>query len=187
MPKTDKNPYKEFTQWLYNSYPKAELAEWVIKSISPRAILSRYSNQGGITIFLNDLFNKYDLMSLDSLDFYYFIKDIVQKHKINQYDYSFFRSSRRDKTLSEIQKKLPHLKTNEIAKLLELCKNDPENESFLENLGLRKQDKVKKIKKKTRKTKKSSKKVLSISTFDDEMIRRIKTWEDWRACFSYEN
>jgi len=177
--KSKPNPYKNFISWLYNSYPNATLSDSVIKSINPRAVLSRYSNMGNLTIFLEEHFNKYDLMGLNHLEFYNFIKLFVKKYRIEQYDYSYFRSTKRDKTLLEIQRKLPHLKEYEISYLLDKCKSDPEYDAFLENLGIKKQEKIKKNKK--RKIKGSK----IISTFDDGFINSIKTWEDWRACFEY--
>lgn len=179
---TKPNPYKEFTIWLYNSYPKAELADWVLKAINPRAILVRYSNLGNLTIFLEKTFNNYELMGLDHLEFYKFIKDFVKRFNISQYSYSFFKGSKRDKTLLEIQKRLPYLKTNEISYLLDKCKSDSDNNAFLESLGMKKQEKTKKIKRKKVKGKKGK---LIVSTFNDEFIRSIKTWKNWRACFEY--
>lgn len=178
------NPYKEFMIWLYNSYPNAELPEWVIKAITPRAILSRYANLGELTIFLDNVFNSYDLMSLNPLEFYSFLKDFIKRYNINQYNYSFFRSSKRDKTLGELQKKLPHLKTYEISNLLNMCKKDKEYDSFLESLGIRKQEKIKKNKSNKKNSKKT---ILNVSTFDDQFIRSMITWEDWKRCFNYED
>lgn len=176
------NPYKEFTTWLYNSYPKAELPDWVLKAINPRAVLVRYSNLGNLTVFLEKTFNTYDLMGLDHLEFYKFMKGFVKRFGISQYSYSFFKGSKRDKTLLEIQKRFPYLKTNEISYLLDRCKSDPDSGAFLESLGIRKQEKAKKIKRKKVKGKKGK---LIVSTFDDEFIRSIKTLKDWRACFEY--
>jgi len=177
------SPYTEFKNWLLNSYPNAKLPEDVIKAINPKIVLHMFGSLGGITIFLDEHFNNFDLMSCNPLEFYNFLRDIVQKHRIKKYDFSFFYNLKKDALIIKLQKKLPHLKKYEIYNLLEYCKEDDENDSFLENLELNK-SKVKKVKK-SKSIKKTKDEVPSeAKTFEHLNIQNIKTWEDWKKCFN---
>jgi len=172
------SPYRIFTEWLLNPCPDAELSGDVIKAINPRTVICMFGKIGGLTIFLNDHFNNFSVMNLDPLEFYQFLKSLVKKYKIKKWDFSYFPTMKRDKTISEIQMKLPHLKKSEIIYLLEQCKSDEDYDSFCESLGIRKNPKIKKIKKKGKKNKK-----LIVSTFGDSMIKNIRTMDDWIDCF----
>ena len=175
--KKEISPYKIFSEWLLNPCPDAELSEDVIKAINPKTALCMFGKVGGVTVFLDKYFNKFEVMLLKPLEFYLFLKSLVKKYKIKKYDFSYFPTMKRDKTLTEIQMKLPHLKKSEISYLLEKCKNDPRSDSFFESLGIKKDPKIKKIKGKRNKK-------LSLSTFDDSIINGIETMEDWVGCFT---
>lgn len=174
------SPYRLFKDWLLNTYPDAELSEDVLKAINPKSVLHMFGSLGEITIYLDEYFNNFEMMCCDSLEFYKFLRDIVQKHNIGKYDFSFFASAKRDKVIQEIHRKLPLLKRYEIYDLIERCKED-ENNPFLENLGLLKQSKIKKIKTKPKKKKKSSKEAV---TFDDTIASSVITMEDWQELFN---
>jgi len=182
---TQKSPYSEFKDWLLNSYPYAKLSEEVIKAINPKTVLHMFGSLGDITVFLDDYFNNFDLMYCDPLEFYNFLKQLVQKYNVNKYDFSFFYSMKKDDLILKLQKKLPHMKKYEIYDLLEYCKEDSNNDSFLENLGLNK-TKVKKVKK-TKNKKDNLEIPKEAKTFENLNIQNIKTWEDWKGCFVGEN
>jgi len=173
------SPYRELKEWFLNSYPGSKLSEDVIRAINPKTVLHMFGNLGGITIFLDGYFNNFDLMYCNPLEFYKFLKDIVQKHRIKKYDFSFFYSIKKDDIIIKLQKKLPLMKKYEIYDLLEYCKDDLENDSFLENLGMNKV-KTKKIKN-PKKIKKEIPK--EAKTFEHLSIQNIKTWDDWESCF----
>lgn len=177
------SPYRLFKDWLLNPYPNAKLEEAVIRAINPKTVLHMFGNMGGITIFLDDIFNNFDLMSCNPVEFYSFLKGIVQKHSIKKYDFSFFYSMKKDEQIIKLQKMLPHMKKYEIYDLLEYCKDDTDNESFLENLGL---NKLKSKKVKTKKSNKDAKKDIpkEAKTFDNMGMQNIRTWEDWKNCFN---
>jgi len=141
-----------------------------------------FGSMGEITIYLDEYFNNFEMMSCNPLEVYNFLRQIVQKHRIGKYDFSFFASMKRDKTIREIHKKLPYLKQYEIYDLLERCKEDDGNEPFLENLGLLKKAKIKKTKKPKKKIKKHIPK--EASTFDDMVIKDVKTMEDLKELFN---
>lgn len=161
--KADKfNPYHEFKLWLNNPAPQVPLKEEVIKAINKRAVLGSLGTYGGVTIFLNEWFNTYDMMELDDMEFYRFIKDIIQKFKVNVYkDFSYFKSEKKDKQLAEIHKYFPYLKKEEVSLLLDIIKEDEEYDQFMDYIGLKKYKKIK-----TPKEKKKSKK-MSIISFND--------------------
>lgn len=183
MNKTNKvSPYKLFKEWLLNPYPKAELSDEVLKSINPKSILHMFGSMGGITIYLDEYFNNFGLMYCNPLEFYNFLKQLVQKYKIGRYDFSFFASMKMDKTIQELHRKFPMLKQYEIYDLLDRCKDDEENEAFLESLGLNKKPKI--IKEKKNKPKK---KILKeAATFDDIIIKGIKTMKELEKLFNLE-
>lgn len=182
MKEKKESPYKIFKEWLLNPYPKAELPEEILKAINPKSVLHMFGSLGSITIFLDEYFNNFEMMCCNPIEFYLFLKELVQKHGIKKYDFSFFSSMKRDKTIRDIHRKLPFLKRYEIYDLIERCKED-ENNPFLENLGLLKQSKIKKIKNKKKKVKK--KELLEeASTFDDAIIDNIKTMDDWKRFFN---
>lgn len=182
MKKKKDSPYKIFKEWMLNSYPKAELSDEVLKAINPKSILHMFGSMGDITIFLDEYFNNFSLMACNPLEFYNFLRQIVQKHKIGKYNFSFFVSMKMDKTIREIQRKLPMLKQYEIYDLLERCKEDEGNDAFLENLGLRKKSKMKKVKKTKKESKKTTPK--EALTFDDMFIKAVKTMDDLERLFN---
>lgn len=143
MKKKKISPYREFTNWLFNSVPTVELDDWVIKSLNPRSVLCMFGNLNDITIFLNDYFNKFDVMSLDNKEFYNFLKSIVFKYNIKWKDLSFYFHTKMDKSAAELRKQLPHLKNEEIYELLEYASDDPLFQNFIESIGLTKYKKTK--------------------------------------------
>ena len=176
------SPYRVFKDWLLNSYPNAKLSEETLKAINPKSVLHMFGSLGGITIYLDEYFNNFELMKCNPIEFYDFLKQLVQKHHIGKYDFSFFISMKRDKGIKEIQRKLPLLKKYEIYDLIERCKEDEENKSFLENLGLLKKSKMKKIPKTKKKSKKNVPK--EALTFEDTFIKDVKTMEDLKRLFN---
>lgn len=172
------SPYAEFKNWLLNSYTNERLPEYIIKIINPRVALSMFGKLNNITIFLNLYFNNYGVMSLQNEEFCYFLKSLVQRFRLNRYDFSFFATMKKNKSLKELQQKLPYLKKYEIDNLLQISKEDDRYNSFLENLGLHKYKKVKIKKSKT--TKNSKQKNTSL----DVGLINIKTFNDWRKFFN---
>lgn len=148
MKKSPKNPWLELNEWLYNPNPDAELSEETIKKLNPCSILAQFSNLYSLTIFLNTHFNDLNtIFQLPPLEFYKFIREIIQKKNIKKYRLSFVKNIKKDKTLGEARKRLPHLKSYEIRQLLEFCKRDKEENGFLQFLGLE-ETKLKKLTKK---------------------------------------
>jgi len=131
-----KSPYRMFADWLFNSVPSVQLDDWVIKAVNPRAVLCMFGKLGGITIFLNEHFNNFDIMILDRSEIYSFLRAVVQNYNIKRRDLSFYKHSKLDRTSIELQRQLIFLKKTEIYELLEYAKNDLEYPNFTESLGL---------------------------------------------------
>jgi hypothetical protein len=169
------SPYREFTNWLLNSNLDIELKPEVLKGLNPIGVLCLFGGVGRVTVYLNKHFNNYGLMYLDQYDFYKFLKIMTLKFNIKRHEFSYFASEKTDKPLQEMHKKFPYLKRYEVYNFLEMIKDDPEYNSFSENLGL---NKTKKSKSKT---------VEVVSTFDISMglagIDKIKSFSDWKKCF----
>jgi len=181
MKQKNVSPYKIFKEWLLNPYPDAELPDVIIRAINPKTVMYMFGKLGEITIFLDEYFNNYDIMYCNPIELYDFLREIVQKYNIKKYEFSFFMSMKTDKLINRLQRKLPYLKKYEIYDLLERCQQDPDNDSFLENLNM-KQSKVKKLRKKSKKEKTEIPK--EALTFDNMSSDDIKTWEDWKNCFN---
>jgi len=141
------NPYSEFQKWLNNSLPNAKLHPDVIKALSPRAILSNFCNFGGITIFLDKYFNKWDVMMLDPNEFYGFIKDIYKKNRLSSREFSYFSREKKKISLTEMHRLLPYLKRTEVETFLSLAEDDEEYNDFMASLGLPVKTKKIKLKK----------------------------------------
>ena len=179
------SPYKTFKEWLLNPYPEATLPDEVLRAINPKSVVKMFGSLGGVTVYLDKYFNTYSVMSCDRLEFYKFLRDMVQEHKIGKYDFSFFLNPTKDKLLQSLHKKFPYLKPYEISILIESYKNDPDvDEAFLENLGLHKAKTVKI--KKTKKTR-SEEESKNAYIFENTTGYIIKTLQDYKKFFNFDN
>lgn len=169
MKKNNLNPWKEFQTWLYSPNMDLELSEDIIRGINPRSVLLMFSGLYDLTIELNDLFNNFNVIfSIDSLEFYNFLKQLVHKKKLTRYDMIYLKMEKIDKIMRESQKKMPHLDKDELGLLIKLCQKSEEEEGFLEFLGLT----TVKIKKLTKKEKERLKEEKNNPT-------SIVTMKDW--------
>ncbi|MCK5020541.1 MAG: hypothetical protein KAS32_26215 [Candidatus Peribacteraceae bacterium] len=182
------SPYRALTDWFLNSHPQAKLDDWVIKAVNPRMVLCMFGNVPKLTMFLNDNFNTFEIMKLDNLEFYTFLKGMALKFKMQRRDFSFYFSERGNKSLKELHTHFPGLKLNEVSMFLELAKEDDEYDSLLESLGMQKYKKVKKTKAEKQRTKivrdereeiKKQAVEISFNVANDS----IKTWNDWKSMF----
>lgn len=171
------SPYVEFKNWLFNPLPESRLSESTIKEINPRAVLSSLGNLGGVTIYLNKWFNDYNLMMVPSQDFYFFVKELVQKHKVKKTDFTFYASEKTDKSLKEIHTYFPHLKRYEVFEILQVIENNDEYETLAEKFGLKKKPKKKKL---TKELKKELKQENKIELKDNDSY---ESWNEWEKCF----
>lgn len=174
------SPYRAFTDWILNPRQDIELDEKIIKAINPRTVLCMFGGFPNITIFLNKHFNNFGVMYLDNKALYTFLKLMILRFKITKYEFSFFASEKNDKSLSDIQRILPYLKKYEIYDLIERSKDDEDYDSFCETLGLKgvKRTKVKKVKKVVTES------LESLFTETNVNLDEIKTFEDWKKCFT---
>lgn len=172
------SPYSIFKDWLLGTID--ELPDHVKKAINPKSVLQMFGSMGDLTIFLNEYFNNYNIMSLDQMELYGFLKEMVKKHKVNKYGFSFFYSTKQEKDIKELRRLLPHLKFFEISELIEKCKENEEDD-FLSSLGLKCEPKIKKLPKK----KKDKTKIIEETTsFDEIKIENVYTFDDWSKLFT---
>ncbi|MCK5018182.1 MAG: hypothetical protein KAS32_14090 [Candidatus Peribacteraceae bacterium] len=184
------SPYRLLTDWFLNSHPQAKLEDWVIKAVNPRTALCMFGNIPKLTMFLNQTFNNFDIMYLDRLEFYKFLKSMVQRFKMQRRDFSFYFTERGNKSLKELHPIFPGLKLYEISMFLELAQDDSEYESLLDSIGMQKYKKAKKtkaekkqtqIRKETREKTESRATEISFNVANDT----IKSWDDWKLMFDY--
>lgn len=142
------SPYTEFKNWLFNPVPNAELDEWVIKAINKRAVLSSLCGLDGVTIYLNKVFNSFYTMALDDIEFYNFIRnDIIKRFRVRKDELTFIKHEKKDKTLRDIHRHFPMLKSYEVKQFMEDMKHDSEYAHLCEALGISTHKKKKMTKK----------------------------------------
>lgn len=138
------NPYKLFQDWLFNVMPDPPFPEECLKGINKRAVLASLGKLDGVTIYMDEHFNNFDLMNLDDIEFYKFVRvHIIKKFKVGKWDLSFFKSEKKNKNLKELQKSFPYLKQPEIEVFMELVKDDEDCDMLYESLGMTKPKKKK--------------------------------------------
>ena len=136
------SPYRILTDW-FLSETKEDLDIITVKALNPISILSMFGTHGNLTIFLNKYFNNYNLHTLDRMQFFRMLKEMVKEKQIGRYNFSFFRHIKEQKDITKIHKKFPMLKRNEIPKLMELIKDTDDEDGINEILGLTKSRKKK--------------------------------------------
>lgn len=132
------SPYFFIKQWLVNPMPDGDVPKIpmeVLKAINQRSILAMFGGLGNITVFLNSTFNNYNVMNIDQMEFYFFLRSIIKRFNINIREFVGFYA-KKDKTIHELHMKFPELKNYEIEALLERIKGDDECNAFADSLGL---------------------------------------------------
>lgn len=139
------SPYTLFKYWLLDGDKNSILNEDIIKSVNKLSILSIFGNMGEITLYLNENFNNYDIMYLDDLEFYKFLKSMILNRNYNFSNFTYFNLKKEKNHYKKIMKQYPYIKKYE-AELL-INKYDPEKlmKNFNEN---KTKEKIKKLTKK---------------------------------------
>jgi hypothetical protein len=94
-----------------------------------------FANHGNLTIFLNEYFNDFKIMSLPDEPFYKMIKTIVTVRNINRYSTTFFSFEKKNKLYTLIQKLDPFLKPYELELFLQKNENTNYYNSLMEMIG----------------------------------------------------
>lgn len=147
-PNNQPSPYYIFNAWLFDGDIDREIDEKVLKAVNPRSVLCMFGGHGKLTIFLNDYFNTFKIMSFDHFKFYKMIKEIIIKKGLNRYQNTFYKFEKENKEINSIRRKFPYLKTYEIDYMIKKMKDNNEDQ-FLESIGIidPKKEKIKKPKK----------------------------------------
>lgn len=161
------SPYQILGKWLNDKsklspIPK-ELEE--DKTIGPQYILYYFQTSPYI-LFLNDLFNNFDIYQMDRIDSFKMIKDICLKTSFKQ---KYINNSKeKDTQLNKsLAKQYPHLKKYEVGYLGRVIDTLDNKDTIYETLGLTK-PKKQKINVKENKIKKEKPKTENYS-FDNLM------------------
>ena len=105
--------------------------------LNPCNILQSFSKCERLTVFLNRIFNTYDIYTLDKDYFFLFLKNMIKLKRIGRYELSFFKHHKEDKVIKMVHEKFPHLKRIEVMSLISLVKKDEEiYPQFAETVGL---------------------------------------------------
>jgi hypothetical protein len=83
------NPYYEFKKWIYDNKKNSELDENVIKAINPLTILGMFLSNTDVTIYLNEMFNKFESYKYNKKEMFDYIKNIISNNKLSFRDSTF--------------------------------------------------------------------------------------------------
>jgi hypothetical protein len=129
----------------------SKLDKDVCSSVNPRAILGMLCTMGSVTVFVNDVFNRFDIMTKefkDSTDnhasFYADLKKIVTAYRPQYDQFSFI--GKKEKISGSLHKEFPLLKNYELSILVESM-SDEELKLFNQTLGIENPKKKKLTKK----------------------------------------
>jgi len=172
--------YRDFTKWLFDGNLNSPIPneQEMLKYNSPikhNYILQCLLPHPKLTIYLNELFNNYNLYSLDKKEFMLFIKKLIISLNItkNYFNYKVKRNNEKNDLYLKLLKKLPQLKKYDVLLLTEIINNLDSNKknSYYSAVGL---DKPKK-KKLTKNDKKQKSKNLSLKNYiRDNFTMQIK-------------
>ncbi len=167
------NPWKEFQIWL-TSNNNLELSPEIYKIVNSRNALLMFCYLDDVTIYLNNKFNKFEIMKFTQRELFSFLKHICITKNIGIKKLSFIKHHKKDKIISEIQTKLPYLKKEEVKLFLEKIKGTNDEEEILESLNLKKIEKKRLTKK-------------QIKEINENLIKNkedITTWDEWIKHFN---
>ena len=181
------SPFTEFKIWLFSPNDE-KLSETVINAVNARSILAMFSKHKDVTIFLDEVFNNYNLMKIPKEEFFYFLKDMVHKSKlITKYNLCYFKTERKDEEVIEIVNKFPFIKKREVELMTNKLEQTDIYEPFLDYIGLNKIKRVKltkeekmEMKELTKETIKEEEPVIEIVA---EIKKEIETWEEFKNQF----
>lgn len=165
------SPYTALTTWMLSPAEEAVLEDWVVNALNPAMVLCMFGRIKGVTVFLNEYFNDYNIYTMNKKEFFIFLKEIVQKKKITKNDLSYLKHHKEDKELSNIHKKFPMLKRYEVYQFLEELKKDEMYEEVLYALGL-----IDVKPKKTKVTKQQKKKDEELKKNDSDKVVSFDNW-----------
>lgn len=158
------NPWNELKKWFIT--PNYEIEDWIFQSLNNRSIIAMFSTMRDGTIFINDYFNNFNIIYLNTKELCQFLKEeICLKFNIQYRDFSYLKTIKKDELTEKMLNYFPNLKRTEIEFFLELI-NDKDKEILDDVLGLKKY--------KLSKTKKTKKK---------ESKSTCKTFDDWKSLF----
>lgn len=151
------SPYTAFKQWLCDGDMKSELDPDIAKAIYIVSALAMFTCiNGDVTIYLNDLYNKYTLYDKNlqpyKIDFFKELKQIATKKKLTPWMLSYVNLKKEKYEYKELQSKFPTLKKYEIDLLMKIAEKE-KNKSLIDMLIDKKPSK--------RKTTKAEKKLFS--------------------------
>ena len=131
----EESPYTLFSKWLFDGNLDTKLDVKIMKAVNKRAVICMFANHGNLTIFLNEYFNDFKIMSLPDEPFYKMIKTIVTVRNINRYSTTFFSFEKKNKLYTLIQKLDPFLKPYELELFLQKNENTNYYNSLMEMIG----------------------------------------------------
>lgn len=160
------SPFQIFNSWLFDgniktSFPEPKSDEYgnvripdLLKynsPIQPTTILRYFMKDLKFNHYLNQYFNNINIRYIEKIEFFYFIKQAVIDFKFSQRQMTYFSYKKKDKIISKLSIKCPHLKSYEIDLLSELILKNENKDNILSSLGLEELKKPKKIKGKKKK------------------------------------
>lgn len=139
------SPYTRFKYWLLDNDDNSVLDEDIIKSVNKLSILAMFGNMGEITLYLNSNYNNYELMYLDDVEFYKFLKSMIKNKNYNFSNFTFFDLRKEKNKYKKIIHQYPYIKKYEAELIIKKYDDEHVMKDFNEN---KRKEKIKKLTKK---------------------------------------
>jgi hypothetical protein len=148
-----KNPsvYKEFGDWMFNCNINSVLREDISHKITNLYILKLLMGLDDITVAINDVFNTYDISTLDVTQFATYIKKIIIRNNISKKSISHLKYLKKDVIATKCIHKLVHIKNHEVSELMNYINNHNDKIFMLDYLDITPLNKNSKKRRKSKK------------------------------------
>jgi len=171
------SPYLVLKNWFVDGNKNSVLDNSVCEIVNPRAVLGMLCTMGEVTIFVNDIFNKYSVMlrnfkeATDDYKLLYLnIKEIIMAYNPQYHQFSFIGKKKKDDNF--LGKEFPLLKPYEIPVLIDTMTEDEKN-IFNQTIGIDDPKKRKLTKKEMPKKQRNKIKDPDVWTYKEWELRMI--------------
>jgi len=131
------SPYTLLSRWINDGSKNSKIPKDLIddKSIGPQYILY-YFQSSPISAYISNTFNNYNIYTMERVDVYKMIKDIVLKTGFKP---KFIPKQKKinHKLYKILRKKYPYLKPYETYKIIDIIDNSSDKDLIYETVGLK--------------------------------------------------
>jgi len=132
------SPYTLLNNWIYDGKADSKVPNEVLTGYLPDAKYLLFFFRGSkYLVYLNKIFNNFNIYQLDKEEVFIMLKDIVRRTKFRPGFYKI-ASKTKIKLIEVLRKKFPTLKISEINLLANKIDTADNKDEILETLGLKK-------------------------------------------------